>query len=73
MAEVLASVEGFPSDANSLAALLPSAVAIEWPVVEHLSTIQGILNEEHVSIMVRDVTIEDGIQNMNDRVAEVIN
>jgi len=73
VAEVLASVEGFPSDEASLAALLPSGVAIEWPVVEHLSTIQGILNEEHVSIMVRDVAIAEGIQNMNARVAEVLN
>jgi len=71
VAEAMAAAEGFPSDEASLAALLPTAVALEWPTGELVNQIKTIVNEEHTSIMVRDVTIEEGIENMNARVAEL--
>ncbi len=72
VAEVMASVEGFPTDEASKAALLPTAVSIEIPGAEHASEISTILNEEHSAIITREISIEDGILNMNDRVAEVL-
>ncbi len=71
IAATLATVEGFPQDDMSKAALIPAAVSIEWPVVERVSEIQTILNEEHTNIMSRSVTVEEGIDNMNTRVAEL--
>jgi multiple sugar transport system substrate-binding protein len=71
VAEAMASVEGFPGDANSKAALIPSSVAMEWPVAEKVSDIKTIVNEEHSMIMAREVTPEEGIEEMNERVAEL--
>ena len=71
VADAMASVEGFPADENSKAALLPSSVAMEWPVAEKVSDIKTIVNEEHSMIMAREVTPEEGIEEMNERVAEL--
>ena len=71
VAEAMASVEGFPADENSKAALIPSSVAMEWPVAEKVSDIKTIVNEEHSMIMAREVTPEEGIEEMNERVAEL--
>ena len=72
VAAVMASVDGFPADDNSKAALLPSMVSIEMPSHPKASEIGTILGEEHSAIITREISIEDGIQNMNDRVAEVL-
>jgi multiple sugar transport system substrate-binding protein len=71
VAEAMASVDGFPADENSKAALIPSSVAMEWPVAEKVSDIKTIVNEEHSMIMAREVTPEEGIGEMNERVAEL--
>jgi len=72
VATAMASVAGFPTDDASKAALLPTYVAVEWPVVEKLSEIKPIVEEEHTLIMTREITIEEGIEEMNERVAEVM-
>ena len=72
VATVMASVDGFPTDEASKAALLPTAVSIEIPGDPHASEISTILGEEHSAIITREISIEDGILNMNDRVAEVL-
>lgn len=72
VADVLASVEGFPADENSKAALLPSMVSIEIGMHEKLAEIQTIINEEHTMIMTREIDVEEGIEEMNERVAEVL-
>lgn len=71
VAAQMASVEGFPTDEASTAALIPSRVSMEWPVVDKLSEIQTIVNEEHTLIMTRELDVEDGIEEMNERVAEL--
>ncbi len=71
VAATMSSVEGFPSDETSKGALLPSAVSMEWPVAEKVSDIKTIVNEEHTMIMAREITPEEGIQEMNERVAEL--
>lgn len=72
IAAVLASAKGFPADANALAALVPTSMSLEWPTGAKVSEIKTIVNEEHTAIMSRDITIDEGIANMNDRVAEVL-
>ena len=71
VAGAMASVEGFPADETSKGALLPSAVAMEWPVAEKVADIKTIVNEEHSMIMAREITPEEGIEEMNERVAEL--
>ena len=71
VAASMSSVEGFPTDENSKGALLPAAVAMEWPVAEKVSDIKTIVNEEHTMIMAREVSPEEGIEEMNERVAEL--
>ena len=71
VAATMSAVEGFPTDDASKAALIPSYVGMEWPVVEKLSEIQTIVNEEHSLIMTREIDVEEGIEEMNERVAEL--
>ena len=71
VAGAMSSVEGFPADETSKGALLPAAVAMEWPVAEKVADIKTIVNEEHSMIMAREITPEEGIEEMNERVAEL--
>lgn len=72
VAAVMASASGFPTDENSLAALLPTAIALEWPIGEGVNDIKTIVNEEHTLIMTREVSIDEGIASMEERAAEFI-
>lgn len=73
VAAAMSSVEGFPTDEASLAALIPTAVYLEWPIVENLAAIKNIVQtEEYSNIMSRSVSIEEGIANMNERVGEIL-
>ena len=71
VAAVMASVDGFPTDDNSKAALLPASVAMEWPAGDQVPDIKTVVNEEHTMIMAREITPEEGIEEMNERVAEL--
>ncbi len=71
VADVMASVDGFPADDNSKAALLPASVAMEWPAGDQVPDIKTIVNEEHSLIMAREVSAEEGVAEMNERVAEL--
>lgn len=71
VATAMASVEGFPTDDASKAALLPSYVGVEIPAADKVSEIQTILNEEHSLIMTRELPVEDGVEEMNERYAEL--
>ncbi len=71
VAGAMASVEGFPADENSKGALLPSSVAMEWPAGDKVADIKTGVNEEHSMIMAREITPEEGIEEMNERVSEL--
>lgn len=71
VAAAMASVDGFPADETSKGALIPSFVGMEWPVAEKVADIKTIVNEEHSLIMAREITPEEGIEEMNERVAEL--
>jgi len=71
VASSMASVAGFPADEASKAALLPSYVAVEWPVVDRLSEIKPIVEETHTLIMTGELDVEEGIEEMNERYAEL--
>jgi len=71
VAGAMAAVAGFPTDDASKAALLPSYVAVEWPVVDNLSEIKPIVEETHTLIMTRELSVEEGIEEMNDRASDL--
>ena len=71
VAAAMSTVAGFPTDEASKAALLPSYVAVEWPVVDNLSEIKPIVEETHTLIMTRELSVEEGIEEMNDRAEEL--
>ncbi len=72
VASVMASAAGFPTDDACKAAQVPSQKSLEWPLGDKVSEIKTIVNEEHTAIMSREATIDEGIANMNARVAEVL-
>ena len=72
VAAVMASADGFPTDETSLAALLPAAISLEWPIGEGVNEIKTIVNEEHSLIMTREVSIEEGVAAMEERAAEFV-
>ena len=72
VASVMASAEGFPADEGSKAALLPTAIALEWPLGEGVNEIKTVVNEEHSLIMTRELSIDEGIAEMEERAAEFI-
>ena len=72
VADVMSAIDGFPTDEGSKAALLPTYVAIEIPGMAYTAQISNILGEEHSAIMTREISIEEGIENMNERVQELL-
>ena len=69
---MLAAADGFPTDENSKAALLPTSIALEWPIGEGVNEIKTIVNEEHTLIMTRELTVDEGIAEMEERAAEYV-
>ena len=44
---------------------------MEWPVVEKVNDIKTIVNEVHTQIMTRELTPEEGVEEMNERVGDL--
>ena len=68
----MASAKGFPTDETSKGALLPTAISLEWPIGEGVNEIKSVVNEEHSLIMTRELTIDEGIAEMEERAAEFV-
>jgi multiple sugar transport system substrate-binding protein len=68
--ETFAAVEGVPAEAQE--ALQTAAVRLELPMRPNVGAYEQILNQEHELIMTNSVTVEDGIAEINRRVAEEI-
>lgn len=69
----ISSIEGFPSDENSKAALTTAKTYLEMPMHEKSADIEVILNEVHDSIMTKNTTIDKGLADMKTRVQQVLN
>ena len=68
---IMASINGFPQDAQSKAALQPKAVFLEQPLNANTDEIDAILREGHAEIMDRKLSVEDAIAVMEERVAAI--
>ena len=68
----ISSMEGFPADVNSKEALYTYKTYLEMPLHDKGSDIEVALNEGHENIMTKNVTIDQGISDLNKRIAEII-
>lgn len=68
--DMIASMEGFPTDEQSKEALNVSNLYLEVPYGDKVSDINSILDSYHGSIMTGEMTIDEGIAAMNDEVAK---
>ena len=69
----ISSLDGFPTDENSKEALKTSQIYLEAPYSENVSEINTILDTYHKDIMNGDISIDEGIQKMNDEVSAILN
>lgn len=72
IADIISSLEGFPTDEASKEALNVSNLYLEVPYAENVSEINNVLDTYHKSIMNREMTIDEGIAAMNDEVAKIM-
>jgi multiple sugar transport system substrate-binding protein len=68
----ISSVPGFPSDANSKAALSVTKTYLEMPLHEKSADIEVVLNEAHDGIMTKNTSVSAGISQMNERVGKIL-
>lgn len=72
ISEIIAGLEGFPTDEASREALSVSNLYLEVPYAEKVSEVNDILDTYHKSIMNREVSIDDGIASMNEEVGKIL-
>ncbi|WP_167958150.1 extracellular solute-binding protein [Anaerosporobacter faecicola] len=68
----IASMEGFPTDAESAEALKTANTYLEMPVSDKSAEIETILNDGHDYIMTETMTIDEGIAYMNEEVGKIL-
>ena len=71
--DMIASLDGFPTDEASKEALNTVAIYLEMPLSDKASEIETVLNTEHDAIMTGAETIDEGIANMNEQVQAILN
>ena len=72
IANMIASLDGYPEDAASKEALQTSHLYLEMPIHTRVSEIDIALNEAHDNIMTGNATIEEGIKDMNEKVSAIL-
>ncbi|WP_404403473.1 ABC transporter substrate-binding protein [Pelagibacterium halotolerans] len=70
--ETIASNPGFPQDENSRDALRTTQTYLELPVDLQAAEIELVLNRAHDNIMTGNVSVEDGIAEMNAGVQDIL-
>jgi multiple sugar transport system substrate-binding protein len=68
----IANIEGFPTDENSAKALKARKGYLEMPVSPYAAEVEIVLNRAHDSIMTDNISIDDGIAEMNEEVGKII-
>ena len=70
---MIAGLEGFPTDAASKEALTVSNLYLEVPYAPNVSEINSVLDSYHGSIMTGEMTIDDGLKAMTTEVQKILN
>ena len=66
---VIASLSGMPEGA--LEALQVKNIALDRPMVDHVAEVNQMLGQEHGMIMLKEVSIERGLENMTRRSRQI--
>lgn len=66
------SMEGFPQDEQSKAAMKSGKLYLEMPISPYTTDIEAILNEQHDGIMTGAESIEDSIKIMNEQITAIM-
>ena len=72
IANMVASIDGFPADEASKEALQTSNLYLEMPVSSKSSEMEVVLNEAHDNIMTGNMTIDEGIADMNEKIGAIL-
>ncbi len=72
IANMVSATAGFPADEGSKEALQTASLYLEMPVNPHSSEIETVLNEAHDNIMTGNMTIDEGIADMNEKVTAIL-
>lgn len=70
--DMIAGLEGFPTDAESKEALSVSNLYLEVPYAEKVSEINSVLDSYHGSIMTGEKTVDEGIAAMNTEIQKIL-
>ncbi|MEF2071093.1 sugar ABC transporter substrate-binding protein [Consotaella sp. CSK11QG-6] len=70
--DTITSLDGFPQDKNSREALQTEQTYLEMPIHPKSADIEVVLNRAHDSIMTDNETVDEGIEEMNKGVAEIL-
>lgn len=70
--DMIANLEGFPTDPESKEALSVSNLYLEVPYAPSVSEINSVLDSYHGSIMTGEMTIDDGLAKMSEEVKKII-
>jgi len=70
--DTLLEIPGFPQDEISKGALRPKKLFLEQPPNNNAGEISAVLNEIHNEIMNRSISVDDGIDRMNERVGALL-
>jgi multiple sugar transport system substrate-binding protein len=68
----ITAIPGFPGDAGSREALQVYKTYLEMPMHDKSADIEIVLNEVHDAIMTGNTSVAQGIQEMNQRVGELL-
>ncbi|MBP1852919.1 ABC transporter substrate-binding protein [Rhizobium halophytocola] len=68
----ITSTEGFPQDETSLNALKSTKAYLELPVSPKSADIEVVLNRAHDAIMTNNISVEDGLKQMDQDVQAIL-
>ena len=66
--DTILAIPGFPQDDTTREAMRPNNIFLEMPMHEFAAEINAIRNEAHEEIMTRNISIQEGIDMMNQRI-----
>lgn len=72
IASMVAATEGYPADEGSKEALQTANLYLEMPVHQKSSEMEVVLNEAHDNIMTGNMTIDEGIADMNEKITAIL-
>lgn len=72
IATMISGIAGFPTDDSNKEALQTANLYLEMPVNPKSSEMETILNEAHDNIMTGNMTIDEGIASMNEKIKAVL-